>query len=200
MPSQQPFVSDIQEIRRRARQHIEEGAVTPGYGADRATVIALLNTALATELVCWLRYMRHYHMAKGLSSNSVAEELLEHANEEQDHANKIAARITQLDGDPDFNPQGISTRSHSEYKEGTDLVDMLREDLVAERIAIESYGEIVRYLGGKDPTTRRLMEEILAKEEEHANDISDLLARLGPRRDGPGKQAGPTDRAEASPR
>ncbi len=197
--SSQPFVSDIQEIRRRARQHIEEGAVTPGYGADRATVLALLNAALATELVCVLRYMRHYHMAKGLSSNSVAGELLEHAREEQDHAERIASRITQLDGEPDFNPQGLSTRSHSEYREGTDLVDMLREDLVAERIAIESYGEIVRYLGAHDPTTRRLMEEILAKEEEHANDLADLLARLGPRHDGAG-QAGPTDGAEGSSR
>jgi len=178
------FLSDIQEIRRRARQHIEAGAVTASYRADRETVVKLLNEALATEIVCTLRYRRHYHMAQGLTSASIAGEFLEHANDELDHADRIATRITQLDGEPDFNPQGLATRSHAEYQEGANLVEMLREDLVAERVAIESYGEIVRYLGTDDPTTRRLMEDILAKEEEHANDLSDLLARLDTRGNG----------------
>jgi bacterioferritin len=173
------FVSDIQEIRRRARQHIEAGAMTDGYRADRETVVRLLNEALATELVCVMRYRRHYYMARGIASSSVAEEFLEHANEEQDHANRIAERIAQLDGEPDYNPDGLSTRSHAEYKEGTDLVDMIREDLVAERIAIESYSEIIRFVANDDPTTRRLMEDVLAKEEEHANELQDLLGRLG---------------------
>jgi bacterioferritin len=172
------FLSDIQEIRRRAREHMEAGAVTAAYRADRETVVKLLNDALATEIVCVLRYRRHYYMAQGLTSASVAEEFLEHANDEQDHADRIAVRITQLDGEPDLDPSTLVERSHSEYQEGRDLVEMLREDLVAERVAIESYGEIVRYLGEDDPTSRRLMEEILAKEEEHANDLSDLLARL----------------------
>ncbi len=172
------FLSDIQEIRRRAREHIAAGAVTSVYKADRQTVIKLLNEALATEIVCVLRYKRHYFMAQGLASKSVAQEFLEHAGDEQQHADSIAQRITQLDGEPNFNPEGLSSRSHAEYKEGKDLVEMLREDLVAERIAIESYTEIVRYLGHDDSTTRRLMEEILAKEEEHANDLSDLLARV----------------------
>ncbi len=172
------FLSDIQEIRRRAREHIEQGAVTSAYKADRATVIKLLNEALATEIVCVLRYKRHYFMAQGLASTSVAQEFLEHANDEQQHADSIAQRITQLDGEPNFNPEGLLSRSHAEYKEGKDLVEMLREDLVAERIAIESYTEIVRYIGHDDSTTRRLMEEILAKEEEHANDLADLLARV----------------------
>ena len=172
------FLSDIQEIRRRARQHIEAGAVTSAYKADRETVIKLLNEALATEIVCVLRYKRHYYMAQGLTSTGVAAEFLEHANDEQQHADSIAQRITQLDGEPNFNPEGLATRSHAEYKEGKNLVEMLTEDLIAERIAIESYSEIVRYLGHDDSTTRRLMEGILAKEEEHANDLSDLLARV----------------------
>ena len=171
------FLSDIQELRRRAREHIEQGAVTSGYKADRQKVIKVLNEALATEIVCVLRYKRHYFMAQGLASKSVAAEFLEHANDEQEHADRIAQRITQLDGEPNFNPEGLLTRSHAEYKEGKDLQEMLKEDLIAERIAIESYTEIVRYLGHDDSTTRRLMEEILAKEEEHANDLSDLLAR-----------------------
>ncbi len=177
------FLSDIQELRRRAREHIEAGAVTSAYKADRQTVIKLLNEALATEIVCVLRYKRHYYMAQGLTSKSVAQEFLEHANDEQLHADSIAQRITQLDGEPNFDPEGLASRSHAEYAEtkggGRDLVEMLREDLVAERIAIESYAEIVRFLGQDDPTTRRLLEEILAKEEEHANDLSDLLARVG---------------------
>jgi bacterioferritin len=185
------FLSDIKEIRRRAREHIENGAVTNVYGADRETVIRLLNEALATEIVCVLRYKRHYFMAQGLASNSVAAEFLEHANDEQQHADLIAERITQLDGEPNFNPDGLLTRSHAEYKEGKDLVDMLREDLVAERIAIESYTEIVRFLGQNDPTTRRLMEEILAKEEEHANDLWDLIARIdGERVSKPAQKSG----------
>ncbi len=172
-------LTDVEGLRRRAREHMESGAVTAGYKADRKAVIAMLNTALATELVCVLRYMRHFHMAKGLTSAAISQEFLEHANDEQVHVGQIAQRITQLDGEPDFNPDGLSRRSHSEYKEGGDLVDMLREDLVAERIAVESYGEIIRYLGNDDPTTRRLIEEILAKEEEHANDLADLVSRLG---------------------
>jgi bacterioferritin len=171
------FLSDIQELRRRAREHIEQGAVTAGYKADRPKVIKVLNEALATEIVCVLRYKRHYFMAQGLASKSVAAEFLEHANDEQGHADRIAQRITQLDGEPNFNPEGLLSRSHAEYKEGKDLQEMLKEDLIAERIAIESYGEIIRFLGHDDPTTRILMEEILAKEEEHANDLSDLLAR-----------------------
>ena len=178
------FLSDIQTLRQRAREHIAEGAVTPGYHADRSVVLKLLNEALATEIICTLRYKRHYFSAKGIHAESVASEFLEHAQEEQQHADQIAERITQLGGDPDFNPAGLLSRSHSEYVEGSTLKDMIKEDLVAERIAIESYGEIVRYLGDKDSTTRRLMEEILAKEEEHANDMADLLATLDPDKKG----------------
>ena len=177
--SPQPFLSDIQELRRRAREHISRGAVTPGYQADRDTVVKLLNEALATEIVCTLRYKRHYFMAKGIHAEGVAAEFLEHANEEQQHADQIAARLVQLGGEPDFSPDGLMTRSHAEYVEGDNLESMIREDLVAERIAIDSYREIVAYLGEKDPTTRRLMEEILAKEEEHADDLANLLEDLG---------------------
>src|SRR5579864_2461232 len=138
------FLTDIQEIRRRARQHMEKGAVTEGYKGDLQTVIRLLNEALATELVCVLRYKRHHYMATGIHSQSVAEEFLEHANEEQGHADRIAERIVQLDGEPNFSPDGMLTRSHSEYVEGDTLTDMLKEDLVAERIAVESYSEIIR--------------------------------------------------------
>jgi len=173
-----PFISDIQALRDRARQHIEKGAVTETYAADLETVVRLLNEALATEIVCVLRYKRHYYMASGIHAQAVADEFLEHAGEEQEHADMIAQRITQLGGEPNFDPQGLRTRSHSEYVEGTTLLDMIREDLVAERIAIESYGEIVRYLGTKDPTTRRLMEQILAKEEEHAEDLRTLNETL----------------------
>jgi bacterioferritin len=169
------FVSDLEAIRLRARQHIENGAVTESYKADRGTVIRVLNEALATELVCVLRYKRHYYMATGIHAQAVAEEFAEHAKEEQEHADKIAERITQLDGAPDFNPEILAKRSHSQYVEGTSLVDMIREDLVAERIAIESYSEIIRYLGEQDPTSRRVMEEILAKEEEHADDLKNLI-------------------------
>lgn len=169
------FISDIEEIRRRARQHIENGAVTDAYKADRETVIKVLNEALATELVCVLRYKRHYYMASGIHANAVADEFLEHSQEEQVHADQIAERITQLQGEPDFNPSTLAGRSHSQYAEGNSLVDMIREDLVAERIAIDSYNEIIRYLGDKDITSRRLMEQILAKEEEHADDMNSLI-------------------------
>ena len=175
----QPFLTDIQEIRKRARQHMDRGAVTDGYKCDLKTVLSLLNQALATEIVCVLRYKRHQFMARGLSSQSVAEEFAAHAAEEQSHADQIAGRITQLGGEPDFNPAGLLTRSHSEYVPGDSLLDMIKEDLVAERIAIESYSEIIRYLGDSDPTSRRLMEDILAKEEEHAEDMRTLIERLG---------------------
>ncbi len=178
------FLSDVEELRRRARQHIQEGAVTAGYGADRERVISILNEALATEIVCVLRYKRHYFMATGIHANAVAQEFQEHAAEEQGHADRIAGRITQLGGEPNFNPDGLSSRSHSEYVEGESLVDMIREDLVAERVAIESYSEIVRFLGDRDVTTRRMMEEILEVEEEHADDLRDLLATLDPTRPG----------------
>ena len=172
------FAADIAEIRRRARQHIECGAVTDAYRGDRETVVRVLNEALATELVCVLRYKRHYFTAHGIHAQAVAEEFQEHAREEQEHADKIAERITQLDGDPDLNPDTLTRRSHSEYVEGTSLVDMIREDLVAERIAIDSYSEIIRYLGDKDPTSRRMMEEILANEEEHAEELKSLIETL----------------------
>jgi bacterioferritin len=171
----QPFLTDIKTLRERARQHIEQGAVTQGYKADREIVIRLLNEALATEIVCTLRYRRHYFMATGLNAESVAAEFLQHANEEQNHADQIAARIVQLGGEPDFSPQGLATRSHAEYIEGESLVDMIKEDLVAERIAIDSYREMVNYIGQNDSTTRRMMEEILAVEEEHADDLVNLL-------------------------
>ena len=173
------FLSDIATLRKRAREHIADGAMTPGYHADRDVVVKLLNEALATEIVCTLRYKRHYFMAKGIHAEGVAAEFLEHANEEQQHADQIAARITQLGGEPDFSPDGLASRSHAEYVEGEDLEDMIREDLIAERIAIDSYREIIAYLGEKDSTTRRLMEEILAKEEEHADDLANLLEDLG---------------------
>jgi len=173
------FLSDIEEIRKRARQSIEKGAVTSGYKADAEAVVKILNEALATEIVCVLRYKNHHYMASGIHSQAVAEEFLEHANEEQQHADSIAQRIIQLNGKPNLNPEGLLTRSHSEYVEGETLTDMIREDLVAERIAIDSYSEIIRYLGDSDPTSRRLMEEILAKEEEHAEDMKTLLERIG---------------------
>jgi len=176
--AQGSFISDIKELRKRARQHIEKGAVTEGYKVDRETALRLLNEALATEIVCVLRYKSHYYAAKGINSEGVKAEFLQHAAEEQQHADQISERITQLGGDPNLNPDGMLTRSHSEYLEGETLADMIKEDLVAERIAIESYSEMIRFFGDGDPTSRRLMEEILAKEEEHANDLSDLLKRM----------------------
>jgi bacterioferritin len=176
--SETPFLSDIQTLRNRARQHIEEGAVTPGYAADRDTVVKLLNEALATEIICVLRYRRHHFMAKGIHSPSVADEFLVHSNQEQEHADQIAERIVQLGGEPNFSPEGLTSRSHAEYIEGGSLIDMIKEDLVAERIAIDSYGEMIRYIGDKDPTSRRVLEGILAVEEEHAEELADLLAGM----------------------
>ena len=175
-----PFLTDIKTLRKRARQHIEHGAVTPGYKGNRETVIKLLNEALATEIVCILRYRRHHFMAAGINATSVAQEFLQHANEEQMHADQIAQRIVQLGGEPNFSPEGLLTRSHAEYVEGDTLIDMIKEDLVAERIAIDSYREMIAYLGNDDPTTRRMMEGILAMEEEHADDLVSLLEELGP--------------------
>ncbi|HMG75799.1 MAG TPA: ferritin-like domain-containing protein [Pyrinomonadaceae bacterium] len=174
-----PFLTDIKTLRERARQHIERGAITEGYSADRETVIKVLNESLATEIVCVLRYKRHYFMASGIHAESVAAEFLQHANEEQGHADQIAQRIVQLGGEPNFNPEGLLSRSHAEYVEGDTLIDMIKEDLVAERIAIDSYREIIQYLGNDDPTTRRMMEGILAMEEEHADDLVNLLDDLG---------------------
>ncbi|MGA7617479.1 MAG: ferritin-like domain-containing protein [Thermoanaerobaculia bacterium] len=173
-----PFLTDVKEIRRRAREHIENGAVTGAYRADRAKVIALLNEALATEIVCVLRYKRHYFMAQGIHADPIAAEFLQHANEEQQHADQLAARIVQLDGQPNFDPSGLESRSHSEYVEGDNLVDMVKEDLVAERIAIDTYTEMIHFVGDDDVTTRRLLESILAVEEEHADDLSSFLADL----------------------
>lgn len=173
-----PFQTDLETIRRRAREHMEDGAVTAAYLADRSKVIDVLNEVLATEIVCVLRYKNHYFMARGIHAEPVAQEFLEHANEEQDHADQVADRITQLGGRPNFNPDGLHLRSHAEYQEGATLLDMIREDLVAERIAIVTYAEIVRWLGADDPTTRRMMETILAVEEEHADDLANLLDRF----------------------
>jgi bacterioferritin len=172
------FVTDLSKIRERARRHMEQGAVTENYKSDLNAVIKVLNEVLATELVCALRYRRHYYMAVGINAESIKSEFLQHAQEEEQHADWIATRIVQLNGAPDLNPEGLATRSHSEYQEGRDLLSMIKEDLVAERIAIESYSEIVRWLGNDDVTTRRLMEEILKKEEEHADDLKSLLERM----------------------
>ena len=172
------FLTDIKELRRRARSHIEEGAVTEAYRADRETVVRLLNEALAMEIVCVLRYKRHHYMASGIHAQTVAEEFLEHAGEEQGHADLIAGRIVQLGGEPDLNPEGLVTRSHSEYVEGEGLMDMIKEDLVAERVAIDSYAEMIRYIGEDDPTTRRMLEGILATEEEHADELRTLIQAL----------------------
>ena len=184
----QPFVSDVKKIRERARTAMDQGAVTPGYKADRDQVIKVLNEVLATEIVCTLRYKRHYYTADGLNSESVKTEFLEHAQEEQQHTDWVAERITQLNGEPDFNPKGLADRSHADYAEGTDLVSMIEEDLVAERIAIQTYSEIIHWLGDNDPTTRRLIERILEKEEEHAEDLVTLISRLKPQ-SSPGKSS-----------
>ncbi|MBU3058138.1 ferritin-like domain-containing protein [Pseudomonas indica] len=172
-------LTDVQTLRERARQHVENGAVTEGYTADREIVLRLLNEALATELVCNLRYRRHYHMASGLKASVAADEFLEHAEQELEHADRLAERIVQLGGAPDFNPEGLTRRSHAQYVEGANLREMIVENLVAERIAIDSYREIVQYLGEHDPTTRRIFEDILAQEEEHADDMASLLDGLG---------------------
>ena len=175
------FLSDINTIRARARQQVLDGAVTPSYGADRAVVLGLLNSALATEIVCVLRYRRHYFMASGALGEAIKHELLEHANEEQAHADRIAERIVQLGGEPDLNPLGIVDRSHSEYVAGTTLGEMVNEDLVAERVAIESYTEMIRFIGDSDPTTRRMLEGILANEEEHAEELASMLETVSGR-------------------
>ena len=178
MSNSQPFLTDVKTLRERARQHIEQGAVTAGYNADRETVLNLLNEALATEIVCTLRYKRHYYMADGLNASIAADEFLEHAQQERQHADWLAERIVQLGGAPNFSPEGLQSRSHAEYVEGETLKEMVKEDLIAERIAIDSYREIATYLGDKDPTTRRIMEEILAQEEEHADDMASILESL----------------------
>lgn len=179
MAATQEFVSDLTAIRERARARMMDGAVTNAYQADRHRVIDVLNEALATEIVCVLRYKSHYYLARGIHKEPVAAEFLEHAAEEQAHADLICERITQLGGEPNLNPEGLAKRSHSEYRNGESLVALIKEDLVAERIAIESYSEIIRWLGDDDPTTRRLMESILGNEEEHANDMLDLLDQMG---------------------
>jgi bacterioferritin len=171
-------LSDVETLRRQAREHIDDGPITEAYGADRERVVAVLNEVLATELVCYLRYKRHYFTATGLTATAAAAEFLQHATQEQQHADMAATRITQLRGEPDFNPDVLSKRSHAEYVEGTSLLDMVKEDLVAERIAIASYSEIVRWLGDADPTTRRMIEQILEVEEEHADDLITLLQDL----------------------
>jgi bacterioferritin len=178
------FLTDIKTLRKRARQHIEKGAVTAGYTADLETVIRILNEALATEIVCVLRYKRHYYMATGIHAQAVAAEFLEHAGEEQAHADQIAERITQLGGAPNFNPDGLTSRSHAEYVEGESLTDMIKEDLVAERIAIDSYREMAQFFGQKDSTSRSMIERILAMEEKHADDLVNLLTTVDPTKKG----------------
>ena len=171
----QPHLTDVKTLREQARRHVEEGAVTEHYGANKAKVIELLNEALSTELVCVLRYRHDYYMARGIHSNAVATEFLEHSNEEQAHADQIAERIVQLGGEPDFNPDTLTKRSHAEYRIGKTLQEAIKENLVAERIAIDSYREMIQFIGDGDSTTRRMLEEILATEEEHADDLADLL-------------------------
>ena len=171
-------LTDVATLRSRARQNVENGAVTEGYDADREEIIRLLNGSLATELVCVLRYKRHYFMASGVKAHVAAEEFLEHATQEAEHADKLAERIVQLGGEPEFNPDLLSKNSHAQYVAGNSLKEMVYEDLVAERIAVDSYREIIQYIGDKDPTTRRIFEEILAQEEEHADDMADILESL----------------------
>jgi bacterioferritin len=195
MAKSKPFVSDIENIRKQARKNIDKGAMTAGYSADRETVIKLLNQALATELVCVLRYKYHYYMASGINSQAIKAEFLEHANEEQGHADLIAERITQLDGKPNLSPVGLADRSHADYVEGEDLADMIKEDLVAERIAIDSYREMINYIGADDSTTRRVLEGILAMEEEHAEDMNTLLEQIGKK--GEPAKPGPAQKSSA---
>ncbi|AZF19351.1 DNA protection during starvation protein [Pseudomonas sp. R4-35-07] len=171
-------LTDVATLRSRARQNVENGAVTEGYDADREEIIRLLNASLATELVCVLRYKRHYFMASGLKASVAADEFLEHATQEAEHADKLAERIVQLGGEPEFNPDLLSKNSHAQYVAGNSLKEMVYEDLVAERIAVDSYREIIQYIGDKDPTTRRIFEDILAQEEEHADDMADILQGL----------------------
>jgi bacterioferritin len=171
------FMMDVKTMRQKARQGLEDGAVTDTYRADRPTVLRLLNEALATEIVCVLRYKRHYFMARGLNAEPVAAEFAEHATEEQQHADSLAERIVQLGGEPNLNPDGMTSRSHSEYVEAHTLEEMIKENLVAERVAIDSYRQMIEYIGEKDITTRRLLEQILAVEEEHADDLADFLSK-----------------------
>ena len=171
-------LTDVKTLRAQARTHLDEGAVTAGYAADRIEVLKLLNEALATEMVCVLRYRRHHFMARGIHAKSVADEFLVHSNEEQGHADRIAERIVQLGGEPDFDPDGLTSRSHAEYVAAATLVEMIRENLVAERIAIDSYREMIEYLGDGDPTTGQLLRDILLVEEKHADELSDLLVGL----------------------
>jgi bacterioferritin len=175
------FLTDVATLRQRAREHMEQGPITAAYGADRERVIDVLNEALATEIVCVLRYKRHYFTATGINAGPVAAEFLQHANDVLGHADQIAMRITQLQGQPNFDPATLTQRSHAEYDASLALSDMIKEDLVAERVAIASYSDIVRWLGDKDPTTRRLVETILAVEEEHADDLLNLLQEIGER-------------------
>jgi bacterioferritin len=169
-------MTTIKQLRIQARLRVEEGAVTAGYSADRSAVLKQLNAALATELICVLRYRRHHFMARGLNARSTADEFLTHSNEELGHADKLAARIVQLGGEPDYSPDSLTDRSHAEYVTGTTLIEMINEDLVAERIAIDSYRELIQSLGDRDPTTSDLLKMILAVEEKHADELSDLLA------------------------
>ncbi|MGB8265911.1 MAG: ferritin-like domain-containing protein [Candidatus Velthaea sp.] len=173
--SNQPFLSDVKTLRDRARKHIERGAVTETYEGDVAQTIDLLQSALATEIVCILRYTMHAISATGIASDSVKEEFAQHAREEQEHMLSIAERINELGGTPNFNPEGLASRSASQYAEGANLVDMIKENLIAERIAIDHYRELVRWFAQKDPTTRVMLEHILSVEEEHASDMHDLL-------------------------
>ena len=186
------FIKDIKKIRQRAREHLDEGAVTAANRKDADQSVRILNEALATEIVCVLRYQHHYYMASGLHGSIAKAEFKEHWDEEQDHVNQVAERIRQLGGKPDFNPAGL-TKAHSEYQEGQSLIDMIREDLIAERIVIQTYSEMIRHFGDKDPTTRRMIEGILADEEEHADDLSDLLYRIDP---STGKSTGEAPEAE----
>ena len=178
MNSQRPFLQDIEELRRRAREDMAKGAVTAAYRLDLGQAVDVLNRVLASEIVCVLRYKRHFYMAQGIHAEPIAQEFLQHATDEQLHADQVALRITQLGGAPDFNPEGILTRSVAEYTEGTTLIEMIQEDLVAERVVIMWYAEIARWFGEADPTTRRLMEDLLAKEEEHADDLANLLTEM----------------------
>lgn len=176
--TKKPSMTDVKTLRTQARKHTERGAVTAGYSADRIEVLKQLNQALATEIVCVLRYRRHYFMARGIHARGIAAEFLAHSNEEQGHADRLAARIVQLGGEPDFAPDGLTKRSHAEYVAGKTLLEMIQEDLVAERIAIDSYREMVQYLGNDDPTTSDMLKEILAVEEQHADELADLLEGL----------------------
>lgn len=169
------FASDVAAMRSRARAGMGRGAVTDDYGVAPQLVVQMLNEALATEIVCYLRYKRHYFVASGIKAKVAASEFLEHANQEQAHADMLAKRIVELGGEPNFDPRGIELRSHAEYVEGKDLKEMIEGNLIAERVAIESYRAMIEWLAGRDPTTRRLLEEILSVEEEHADDMHSLL-------------------------